>query len=89
MNTNTELITKICTVINDLHFSATEELLSDLDRLIEFHKKKRNVDYFMDEINDRFQEVSFSIDFLEEIFNLSPEEISFIVACYFKHKNKT
>jgi hypothetical protein len=83
---NTEIMTKVCHIVNDLKFDATEELLSEIDRIIDAHKEQTSLDKFIDEINEHFKEYSFSNSFMEHIFNLKQEEISFIFTCYFKYK---
>lgn len=85
---NEEILQKVCLIINTKPFECQQELLCDIDRLIETHDES-NLNKFINDINDRFineDSISFSNSFLKEIFDLTSEEISYIVLCYFKHK---
>ena len=87
MNTETEILTKVNHIINNLEFEAQIELLADIDRLINNHNPKTPLENFIEEINSHFTD-SFSNDFLSGIFELSIDDFCFIVNCYFKHKEE-
>ena len=84
MNTETEILTKVNHIINNLEFEAQIELLADIDRLINNHNPKTPLENFIEEINSHFTD-SFSNDFLTGIFELTTDEFCFIINCYFKN----
>ncbi|GEM_PF-5852967 len=84
---NQEILEKVCLILNTKEFEASEELLSELDRIIAGSNKTTKLDNFIDDINNKFGDrISFSNEFMADIYNLSSEELTFIFHTYFKYK---
>lgn len=84
-----EIISKTVYILNNLEFNATEELLQNIDRLIEYWQPKSELDQFIESVNDQLaNNTSYSNDFLIDIFDMPLEEGVILFSTYLKYKNK-
>lgn len=89
MDIKNEIISKTVYILNNLEFNATEELLQNIDRLIEYWQPKSELDQFIESVNNQLaNNTSYSNDFLIDIFDMPLEEGVILFSTYLKYKNK-